>query len=414
MKYNLPANSLYGDEPIQIEFPDNWDVHISNIKGAETPKLTQEQIGERVRNALGTKPISEGAKGCKTAVIVFDDITRPTPVEPIAQEVIKELIKAGVAKEKIWFTAALGAHGLMYRTEFVRKLGDEIVENFEIHNHNLFCNHVFLGNTTNNVPVEINADFMSADYKIAIGTTMPHSGFGFSGGAKSILPGIASLRTIQKNHSHITPTEFNRGNPKTFMRSDAEQAARMAGLDYKIDVILNGKAEICELYAGDFEEEVKYAIAYAKEHYSAKFVPDCDIVLSNSYFKPTEACCAYAPETIASLKEGGDYILSGNSPFGPTVHFLYDKWGFSAPGGFMWAGRCKKNSKMKNAVVFAQNTVKGMRDSWYIEEASGAVYKREWQQVLDIVDDGTPKKIVVYPIADCQILDNSKDYYRKD
>ena len=73
----------------------------------------------------------------------------------------------------------------MYRTEFVRKLGEEIVENYEVHNHNLFFNHVFVGNTTHNVPVEINADVMSADYKIAIGTTMAHSYYGFSGGAKS-------------------------------------------------------------------------------------------------------------------------------------------------------------------------------------------------------------------------------------
>ena len=84
----------------------------------------------------------------------------------------EELRAAGVPKENIWFIIALGTHGVMYRTEFVRKLGEEIVENYEVHNHNLFFNHVFVGNTTNNVPVEINADVMSADYKIAIGTTM--------------------------------------------------------------------------------------------------------------------------------------------------------------------------------------------------------------------------------------------------
>ena len=95
-------------------------------------------------------------------------------------------------KENIWFIIALGTHGVMYRTEFVRKLGEEIVENYEVHNHTLFFNHVFVGNTTNNVPVEINADVMSADYKIAIGTTMAHSYYGFSGGAKCILPGVSS------------------------------------------------------------------------------------------------------------------------------------------------------------------------------------------------------------------------------
>ena len=212
----------------------------------------------------------------------------------------------------------------MYRTEFVRKLGEEIVENYEVHNHNLFFNHVFVGNTTNNVPVEINADVMSADYKIAIGTTMAHSYYGFSGGAKCILPGVSSLRTIMRNHSFTTTTEFNMGNPHTLMRSDAEQAARMMGLDFKIDAILNGHAQICNLFAGDFEAEIQHAAAYAAEHYAAKFVPDCDVVIANNYFKPAEANCAYTPEVIASLKDGGSFVLAANSPFGPCVHFLYD------------------------------------------------------------------------------------------
>ena len=253
--FQLPANSNYGDRPIPVTFPDNWDVHISRIHGYDTPALTEAQIREKLHAAIGTKPISEGAAGKKSAVIIIDDITRPTPCEPIARAVIAELHAAGVPDENIWFIIALGTHGVMYRTEFVRKLGEELVENYEVHNHNLFFNHVFVGNTSNNVPVEINADVMSADYKIAIGTTMAHSYYGFSGGAKCILPGVSSLRTIMRNHSFTTTTEFNMGNPHTLMRSDAEQAARMMGLDFKVDAILNGHAEICNLFAGDFEAE---------------------------------------------------------------------------------------------------------------------------------------------------------------
>ena len=270
--FQLPANSNYGDRPIPVTFPDHWDVHISRIHGYDTPALTETQIREKLHAAIGTKPISEGAAGKQSAVIIIDDITRPTPCEPIARAVIAELHAAGVPDENIWFIIALGTHGVMYRTEFVRKLGEELVENYEVHNHNLFFNHVFVGNTSNNVPVEINADVMSADYKIAIGTTMAHSYYGFSGGAKCILPGVSSLRTIMRNHSFTTTTEFNMGNPHTLMRSDAEQAARMMGLDFKVDAILNGHAEICNLFAGDFEAEERQAAAYAKRTCSFPWV----------------------------------------------------------------------------------------------------------------------------------------------
>lgn len=412
MLFNLPSNSNYGDAPIPISLPDNWDVHISKIAGYDTPELTPEEIAAKLHAAVGTMPISKGAAGKKSAVIIIDDITRPTPCEAVARAVIAELLSAGVPKENIWFIAALGTHGVMYREQFVKKLGEELVEEYEVHNHNLFFNHVFLGNTTNNVPVEINADVMSAEYKIGIGTTMAHSYFGFSGGAKCILPGVASMRTITHNHSFTTTSEFNMGNPHTKMRGDAEQAARMMGLDFKVDVILNGHARICQLFAGDFEEEMKGAAEYAAKHYAATFVPDCDIVVANNYFKPAEANCAYTPEVIASLKDGGSFVLAANSPFGPCVHFLYDKWGHSAPGGMMWSGCYTKGKNMKNAVVFAEHTVKGMRDPWYIDEHSGAVYVKQWDDVLSIVDDGAPKKVVIYPNAECQVLDNSKNFYK--
>ena len=196
-------------------------------------------------------------------------------------------------------------------------------------------------------------------------------------------------------------------------RSDAEQAARMMGLDFKIDAILNGHAQICNLFAGDFEAEIQHAAAYAAEHYAAKFVPDCDVVIANNYFKPAEANCAYTPEVIASLKDGGSFVLAANSPFGPCVHFLYDKWGHSAPGGMMWSGCYTKGKNMAHAVVFAEHTVKGMRDPWYIDEHSGAEYVKTWNDALRILDDGTPKKVVLYPNAECQVLDNSKQFYKQ-
>ncbi|MGN1009604.1 MAG: lactate racemase domain-containing protein, partial [Oscillospiraceae bacterium] len=111
--FDLPSNSNYGDQPIPIAFPDNWDVHISKIHGYDTPALTEAQIAEKIHAAIGAKPISEGAAGKKSAVIIIDDITRPTPCEPIAKAVIAELLAAGVPKENIWFIIALGTHGVM-------------------------------------------------------------------------------------------------------------------------------------------------------------------------------------------------------------------------------------------------------------------------------------------------------------
>lgn len=411
MIYPLPANNLYGDEPIPIRLPDNWEVHISEIRGFHAPALTEEELAKTLSSPIGAPPIRQGAKGRRSAVILIDDITRPTPCEPIVRAVIGQLKEAGIRDENIWIVAALGTHAPMYYEHFVRKLGPELIDRYEVHNHNVFFNHVFLGNTSHCVPVEINADVMAADYKIAIGCCMAHSYFGFGGGAKCILPGVSSMRSIVANHSYTTTSDFNMGNPSSLMRSDAEEAARMMGLDFKIDVLMNGQGRISRLFCGDFQAEAEVCRREAARHYQAEFVPDCDVVISNSYLKPAEASCAFTPEVLASLKEGGDFILAANSPLGSCIHYLYDKWGKSAPGGMMWAGCYAKSPKMKNAIVFAQHTVKGSRDAWYIDENSGAVYRRDWEEVLRLTDDGSAKKVVIYPMAEAQILTNSPQFY---
>lgn len=68
---------------------------------------------------------------------------------------------------------------------------------------------------------------------------------------------------------------------------------------------------------------------------------------------------------------------------------------------------------MDQVIVFASHTIKGARDAWYIDERKGAVYIKNWDEILSRIDDGTPKKVVVYPNAEAHILDNSKDFYKK-
>ena len=74
----------------------------------------------------------------------------------------------------------------------------------------------------------------------------------------------------------------------------------------------------------------------------------------------------------------------------------------------MWAGTYAPEDKMKNMIVFSKYTVKGMRDSWFVEEGKGAEYIKDWQEILKILDDGTKKKVVIYPMAESQVLDNSR------
>ncbi len=92
MKLELPELLWYGNKTTAIDFPDNWQVTFSNMRGASRPPLTIAEIEKAIKNPVGSPPLSQIARGKSSAVIVFDDITRPTRTWEIAPLVIKDLV----------------------------------------------------------------------------------------------------------------------------------------------------------------------------------------------------------------------------------------------------------------------------------------------------------------------------------
>jgi nickel-dependent lactate racemase len=94
-----------------LQFPKSWRIRVSKMWGdALKPKILKE-IGERLENPLGTKSLRELARGRKEAVIVVDDMTRPTRAEPLAGCIVNQLLEAGIKQDNIRFILSLGSHG---------------------------------------------------------------------------------------------------------------------------------------------------------------------------------------------------------------------------------------------------------------------------------------------------------------
>jgi len=153
-----------------------------------------------LRNPIGAKPLRKLAENKRGVVIIFDDLTRPTRAFEIVPYMMDEIRKAGIKDGDVSFICANGAHGTFNRMDFAKKLGEEIVENYAVFNHNPYSNLVYLGHTSYGTPLEINAEVMMCNLKIAVGCMLPHPHFGYSGGAKIIVPGVAGIRSITYNH----------------------------------------------------------------------------------------------------------------------------------------------------------------------------------------------------------------------
>lgn len=333
----LPQMAWYGDTGLEIEFPDSWDVTVCHMHGHDAPALSEDGMREAFRNPTGTTTISEMAKGRKEAVILFDDMSRATPTAVIIPYVLEELAAAGMPDDNIRFIGAIGAHGSMNGIDFRKKLGDEVMGRFLVYNHNPYENCTPLGTSRRGTPISINSEAMSCDLKIGIGSIVPHPLSGFGGGSKIILPGVASMETIDANHARLGRSRSVgigkwEGN---VVKEDMDEAARMAGLDVKVDAILNLRREVTALFVGDFIAEHEEGVKVAREHYATEMVSDADIVVANCYCKANEMVLGVLLASPLLSKKGGDMVLVVVTPEGQINHYWFRSFG-KVFGGRGW------------------------------------------------------------------------------
>jgi nickel-dependent lactate racemase len=288
MKVSLPELLWYGNGTLELALPDEWDVEVCRMQGAGRPALDERAMAAAIRDPIGSAPIRELAVGRKKAVIIFDDMTRPTPVDKIAPIVVKDLIAGGIQEENISFVCALGTHGALSRIELRKKVGQEMLDRFRVYNHNCYENCEEVGTTARGTRLSINREVMSADLKIAIGCVTAHPNVGFSGGGKIVLPGVAHIDSITNYHLEVpkeAPESVGLGKfDRNVMRFDIEEAARMAGLDFKIDVVVNERGATSGVFAGDFIEAHRQAVAEAKLLYALDPIPrNKEIMVANAF-----------------------------------------------------------------------------------------------------------------------------------
>lgn len=394
MKYFLPANNLYSNKPIELNIPDDWDVRVCSFAGCNRPKLNYHQLRKKFLNPE-CEPIVVQAKGCHNAVIIVDDITRPTYAKNIANVIIKELHKVGINDENIHFMFALGMHRGMSRDEMIHKLGKEIVNKYAIYCHNPFFNCINLGYTSNGCPIEVNRDIWEADFKIAIGSCMPHAAVGIAGGNKILLPGVAGVNSIKYFHEHVSSDRWHR---ESIGKTMIDEFGKAVGLNMKIDVLLNGKGEIVDIFCGKADEIVKKHYEELKAHFKTEYDLNCDVVIANNYFKPSETKLALSGNGLMkNLPNGTTLIVSSFTPAGLALHYMFGRFGEGNNGGLMFKGSSKVKDNIKQYVAFTNAIEKGIGDHWHYT-LDRCLWTDNWSEIVELVGSGK-HRLVIYPYS---------------
>ncbi len=402
-KISVPSLRWFENTERELTFPDRWDVANLTSPGLNKPGLSREQIRERIEHPMDGPTLTELAKGKRQAVIVFDDMTRPTPVKDVAPFVLDALHKAGMKRDQIRFLWALGSHGAYDMINARKKLGDAIVENYAVFNHDPFQNTVRVGRTPTGVELWFNREFMACDLKIGIGCITAHVHVGFGGGAKLIMPGVAGIETINQFHNQLfrDTTRTGLGNfENNIMRSECDAAGDLAGLNFKIDCLINRRGEITDLYAGSFRATHAAGAEEGKVHYGIPFSTGYDIVVCNSYAKANESAIALLL-ALQTLKPGaqGTAVLISDAPEGQVPHYVMRAWG-SDYGGRHYSNRSPGFVQllMKKLIVLSPHPDRTSLD--LVCHPDDAVTVKTWPEVLSILDKDYPGEAKVAVIQD--------------
>jgi len=288
---NILTGMWCGDNELTLNFPDNWNISVYQSK--DTEALDESAIERALSEPIGSKQLEELARGKKNAVIIVDDLSRPTPAHDVIPNILRRIKDAGIKDESIRFVIGGGSHRPLTEEEMAKKVGPDVAAKYEVHNHDVYSgNLIGMGNLEDGTPVYINDVVAHSELKVGIAGMVPHGGGGIGGGGKLIVPGIASYTTIAYNHGLYKGRgrgNFEPQSDEKDMRDNAEEVARHIGLDFMVNIVHTSKRKIGGLFAGDVVESYREGGRFAQKVYKTIIPQDeidkTDIVIINCYIQ---------------------------------------------------------------------------------------------------------------------------------
>ncbi|MBQ7447993.1 MAG: nickel-dependent lactate racemase [Eubacterium sp.] len=323
---------FYADTTFSLDVPDDTPVLTSNVDQLASDKDGIDIVREAMENPINSPRLSELAKGKPDCVIIISDHTRPVPSKDILPNMVREL-KEGNPDIKITLLVSTGFHRQTTVDELKAKLGDELYEQFKdnivVHDAHDPSRNVKVGQLPSGPDCILDKVAMDASLLIAEGFIEPHFFAGFSGGRKSILPGIADSVTVMGNHcSKFIDDPHSRtgildGNP---MHEDMLAAARMSKLAYIVNVVIDEDKKTVAAFAGEFETAHRKGCDFISDYVCVK--PEyADIVITTNGGYPLDQNAYQSPKGMsageATCNDDGVIIMLGSCTDGTGGDFFY-------------------------------------------------------------------------------------------
>lgn len=265
----------YGERSIPLTFDDRLTV--LSVDPANEKPLSDIEIGNSLDSPIGSPPLDELVNADDSVLLVVSDATRPTGSAQLVNLIVRRLIQSGVPAANLSIIFATGIHRPVTPQEKVELLTQFIVQRVRTLEHDAYNRDsmVSLGITERGIPVEVNKALTAFPKTILLGGINYHYFAGFTGGRKSICPGLASAETIEK--THMLALDFERGGRKAgvgtglldgnAVHEECERVAELVRPTFGINTIVDKLKRAVRVYCGDWRLAHRRGCeSYLKDH----------------------------------------------------------------------------------------------------------------------------------------------------
>ena len=305
MQRTIPIPYYTSTLALHVEEENLKAVLTAKMHGFHAEKSQEQLVLDALEHPVGSPRLRTLAEGKRNIVIVTSDHTRAVPSKITLPLLLKE-IRSGNPDADITILIATGLHRPTTEEEQRRMFGDAIVDHEKIAINNAFAPEQFVELCTlpSGAVFQVNRLAAECDLLVTEGFVEPHFFAGFSGGRKSILPGICSERTVNENHSYkaVSHPRSNSGmlkdNP---IHADMLCAAKAVNVQFIFNVALDGEKKIVAAWAGDLEKAHEAGVAFIRQWSQCPVVTG-DIVITSNGGYPLDQNLYQSPKAMATAE----------------------------------------------------------------------------------------------------------------
>jgi nickel-dependent lactate racemase len=290
----------------------------------DEPPMTDAEVGAAIDDPLDSQPLEDILSPGESVLVVVSDATRATGSAQVVNLLVRRLIALGVAPYDLRIIFATGLHRAVTREEKAELLSPFIVQRVRALAHDASdeASHVTMGETERGTPIELNRALFEHSHVILTGAVGFHYFAGFTGGRKSVCPGLASRRTIEA--THLLALDFERGGRRAgvgaglldgnAVHEECERIAAEVAPSFLINTVTDERGRVVRVYAGDWRSAHRQACAEYADSRAVKIDRKRSLVVVSAGGAPHDLNLIQAHKALEMAShacvDGGDIILA--------------------------------------------------------------------------------------------------------